>query len=650
MAIMTRLQDPAVKRALTIHLSVNGLALALGALTAWALAVPPVWMAPVVLVAAAGWMTAARLLWVLSGRLGGWYDLSLQYYLIPRLLIPWRILFLWDRGTKVYGLSRVIDWWRLVRLGGGANRRFASLLEILCYPFTPGDRIPVGIAAFKRIGLTQPIALPAGGRHCIITGAPGTGKSLIIQVILGALHRLAACWVVDVDGAFVNTFGRLLEAAGHVVVKIDPDNLGKSFRKKGSWNLLGSELTRAAKRHGRGAVCAFATRLANALIVPDSGHQSVFWQDARVFVRGVILYVWLLEDSKTLMRMRELLTLGLPYDKNNPDDDPKREPLERLVRAMMALPQCQIEGTRHDHAFDDGCQGALCAVIAGAAGAMPVRTGGKENPFKITIDYQTAWIDDVNIRSILEDSEFAGEDLKFTNTCLFMVATLSDMQQRFSPFVRAAFALTTYAFECIPEHRMAIPATFILDEAPSINIEGLPTSAAGFRKYGVRLVLVTQSTTLLRNTYGDVYRDLYSMSQIAIFLGLDDPTGTLKFLSEDILGRCLRKEKIEGTPWYAFWVPKAQRVPTRWQLVERPLLDERQCAEFLDPAAGNIIVHRFGRKPMRLKQLKPFVDLPVWKYDVTPGYRDAFFRRHTRRLIANYHAGLDVRTAAFWTT
>lgn len=619
--------------------AVSVISLVLGALTGWAsgmFGTPAGAIVPTALFAWA-WATGLRVMWCAPGRVFGWYDMRRFGHW---LLVPWRMVYLTDTGQRAVGLMRIADWWRLVRLGNGANRRWAGLLETMCYVYRPGDSLLVGRLSWLRLPFVQPVGIPGGGKHWVIVGAPGSGKGLHLQCVLANVHPDQNCFVIDNGGSFVIAQGAVLERQGHNVVKLDPDNIAKGFTKAGRWNPL-HELTVAARRHGQAAVVPFAERLAYALIIQDSINQPVFANAARVFMKALILYVWLCEDDKTLIRLRALLTQGMPDKVTD-----KGDAFAALVEEMARLPAYQKAGERNGEPFDDGCGGEICAAIANGTGAMEMRKGVKENPFKTTAVYQTAWMDDPNIRAIMGASDFDGEDLKFKNTCVFMVATLDDLQTRMAPYVRAFFMLTTYAFQRTPEKRLKIPTLFVIDEAPSIgHIDSLATAAPGYRQFGVRLVIVTQSIQLLRKTYPDEYMDFLTMAQTIIWLGLDDPGDTLKTLCVDMLGSCRKREIVKGTPWYAFWVPARARVSSRIDIGDRLLLDPRQAAEWLDPAAGQSIVTRFGRRPMRLKQLRPFADLAVWQYGVDPRFGERRPRAAMRQFLADRDAGAGLAEA-----
>lgn len=220
-----------------------------------------------------------------------------------------------------------------------------------------------------------------------------------------------------------------------------------------------------------------------------------------------------------------------------------------------------------------------------------------------------------------------------------MVAPLSDLQTKLSPWVRAFTMMTMYAFQRLPNIWRGIPCLMVLDEMPSLGrIEMVATSAPGFRKYGVRLVTVTQSLQRLRLAYPNEWRDFLGNAECTIWMGLDDPE-TLKFLSEEMLGQCRVRERVEGSPW---WKPGKQ-VPARYQRGDKLLMDNRQCAEFLDPSSKNIIVTRFGRAPLKLKRTAYYSDLPVWKYKPFARYGDRPGRKIFRALLSRY-SGSGVRS------
>src|SRR5688572_15562502 len=106
--------------------------------------------------------------------------------------------------------------------------------------------------------------------------------------MIASMDRRGSAFIVDMDGAMVKSLGPGLEAAGHKVVKLDPDNIAS----------------------------ASAAIEAN----DTSQTQPTFANTARVFIKGLLLYVWLYESDKTLMRLRSLLCRGLPEKVRGKED------------------------------------------------------------------------------------------------------------------------------------------------------------------------------------------------------------------------------------------------------------------------------------------------------------------------------------------
>lgn len=551
-----------------------------------------------------------------------------EYRAWLRLGLPWQRPF--------RALLEVPRFFRQIGFAKGPSGHWASFWEIASNPFDArAGGILVGrLALFQRLGLHLPVGLPDGGKHVACLSYAGGGKTSWLQTWLGCLNPRASAFVFDMDGAMVNSFGAVLEREGHKVIKLDPDNLAKGFPAGARWNPM-NELTIAAKREGAGAVVAFAEALSKALIVEDSKTQPVFAQTARVILKALILYVWLVEKDKSLVRVRELLTQGLPEKIEAKGETA----FGRLVFEMSVLGLPHEDGTR----FDDGCDGAICEAIANCCGLMQGGQGSAtDSPdhFRKTAIYQTHWIDDPNIARVISgESDICGEDLKLSNPVVFIVATLTDTQTRLAPLTRAFILLTLYAFERTrPDMTLKYPCAFFLDEFPNLGrMEVVALAAPGFRKFGVRLITISQSIGLLRRTYPDEYKEFLNQAECVVWMGISQTdTETLTYLSRDVLGEHMRKEKIDGYHWLArgfFRVFGLKLPPARYQRVARRLMTEQQCAAFLDRSTKQIIVTREGRAPMRMKKLVYWEDLPVWKYAIHKGHGEALPRQFTRRLL-----------------
>lgn len=583
------------------------------------------------------WLSAVFLLgwyfwfWTLRGlyfALGHWMGFaSIRHYSAFTALWPW------EAAARRFFAIRFFLRQRL--FGEGPTQRWATFLETAAYPFNAerGDVLVGKMAFWHRFRLHRPIGLPDGEKSVAYVSMAGGGKTAQLMTWLSCLPRSGAALVYDMDGAMVDAFGARLERAGHTVVKLDVDGLAKGFDRPGHWNPF-AELTAIKNRLGASYVIDFAGRLAEALIAQDSHSQPAFANQARVFVKALILWVWLMEDDKTLRRLRALLNRGL----EDLVTDPEEDPFGRLLFEMSAVPARYADGT-----LDDGCNGAMCEAIANASSLMkggPSQSGNSHDAFRNTAVYQTQWIDDDKIHAMTASSDMSCQDLKLSNTVVFIVASLSDTHARLGPLMRAFTMMTLYTFEKVePKKKLKYPCVFLLDECPNVGrMDSLVEALAGFRKFGVRLVIATQSVGLMRRTYPDAYMEFFNQAQCVVWMGIaPTDTETLDRLV-DILGHHQNKEKIDGWPWFARLCFFFLRLPApRYQLKDRALLDRSQCAAFLQRGSGQIIVTREGGEPpMRLQQLAYWKDLAVWEYAPHAGHGEAFWRSRLRFLISEF--------------
>jgi type IV secretory pathway TraG/TraD family ATPase VirD4 len=553
------------------------------------------------------WLTSARLIWCIVGRAVGFAGLKDFHWWLAAAL-PWR--------PPYRAWLRIMGWWRQFRYGSTATAAFTGALAAMTLVFKPGDCVFLGRLWIAGVGLYQALGI-RGPRHVTVVAGAGAGKTRWLMAWLGMLHKEASAFVVDVDGQIINALGEPLERAGHKVFNLDPFKL-TNF-PGASINLM-EEITRAVARYGRMAAVRFGQTLAEALIREDNNHQPIFANAARTFILGLILYVWLFEpaERRTLVRVRELLAKGLPEQVI----DPKQDAFDVLLSFMMQAPTL----------IDDGCNGEITEVIARAASVMKSGKGRDGNPFRATALSQTSWLDLPEIAAISQRSDFACEDLKIGNpsVCVFICMPVVDIQTKCSGWVRALTMMTMYAFQNMPG-RLAVPCAFCLDEAPSLRLEILENASAVFRKYGIRMLLITQDLEKLRQAHPEAWGGFLGNSQCTIWMGTDHQE-TLDYLSKE-LGTRTHTERIEGSNWL-FRALGLSKIPARYNRVDRPLMHPHQLREFLDPERRQIIVTRTGKPPIRVAYSGYDDALPVWSYNADRNFREKLFRALTRKLLA----------------
>lgn len=536
---------------------------------------------------------ALRTAWCASGRLFGFY--------VPELYSKFLGIMGWRSFYHPYLWVRI--WYEGLGIGTKASAKWASLVEQMYHVYKPGH-IFLGRLGALGIPLFMPVGISGSkGRHLCIVASVGSSKTTHLMTML-SLHNGSA-FVIDADAQMYNAMschlgdgGNGILGKGNMVVVLDPSHLSHKGQSS-SWNAF-DEIDAAVARDGRDAAVDVAKTLAAALIKITETRNEWVYTEARSFLTALILYVWLYEPPKkrNLVRLRELLTVGL-----RGVADEKYNPFDVLLYEMTQ---------KND--FD--------GIIAKGAAMMETSQGtdGRNAPRSAAID-QTSWLDLPQIAAICKHSDFHCEDLKKGKVSLFVVASITDIQTKLSGWVRCLTMMTMEAFQKANKVRPKTPCLFCIDEAPSLRIETLPTFAATFRKYGGRLVTITQNLERLSEAYPDSWGSFLGDAEATIWLA-NDHKGTLEYLSS-ILGTTTRTETVKPKRWRR-WILKEK---PHTQQVERPLIYPHQLREFLD---NNIIVTRSGKRPMRLKPAPYYKELPVFHYEADRFYGEKPLRRSFR--------------------
>lgn len=532
-----------------------------------------------------------RIIWALTGRIFGFYN-PRHFSRFTRLWIPWRLLY-----VPLHGFQKWIE--TTFTFGKRSTARWASILETMSLVYKPNYIFLGRLSAFG-IPLFQPVGIKGDtGRHITIVAGTGSGKTTYLITML-ALHD-GNMFVVDCDAQMYNTLRRRQGRGGNGVLGkgkdvfvLDPynqSNVGKSA----SWNPI-EEIDAAVEQHGEDMAVDAAITLSHSLIrIMDTRNEWVYTA-ARQFMTGLILYVWRYSppEHRNLLRVRELLTQGL-----KDDDFGEYDSFDVLVESMKLKE-------------DFG------GVIAEAAASMSGRSGDKNYPRESAID-QTSWISLPQVARILRHSDFRCKDLKTSNTSVFIVAPVTDIQGKLSGWVRALTMMTMEAFQKTPGQPKNV-CLFAIDEMPSLGrIPVLVDASAVFRKYKVRLITITQDLEKLRNAYPDEWGGFLGNSECVIWMATNHDE-TKEYLSR-ILGRATKKEHTERN-----WMLKKKTVGRE----DRELVTPEQIGRFL---GKNIIVTRYGDRPLRLKPAPYFTELPVYYHEPDPHFGESRRRAATRRLF-----------------
>jgi type IV secretion system protein VirD4 len=313
---------------------------------------------------------------------------------------------------------------------------------------------------------------------------------------------------------------------------------------------------------------------------------------------GLILFVWRYSspENRNLLRVRELLTQGLRDDDYSDSDS-----FDFLLDAMKMT--------------DD-----FGGIIAEAAASMRGSSSDKNYPRESAID-QTSWISIPQVAKTLRNSDFLCRDLKISDTSVFIAAPVTDIQGKLSGWVRALTMMTMEAFQKTQGQPKNV-CLFAIDEMPSLGrIPVLVDASAVFRKYKVRLITVTQDIEKLKAAYPNEWGGFLGNSECVVWMATNNHE-TKEYLSQ-LLGKATIKEHEERK-----WMLSRKKIKVMRH--DRDLMTAEQIGRFL---SSNIIVTRYGNRPLKLKHAPYYTDLPVFYYEADPKFGENPRRAYTRKLL-----------------
>lgn len=495
------------------------------------------------------------------------------------LWFPWRFV-----------AAILLSYWRwfeeVFRLGQRATGGWAGIIAILIMVYRPGQ---IYLGRLRLCGFTgyQPIGIN-GPRHFAMVAGAGAGKTTLLMTILGLWrgNRL----VIDPKGQISRSIGA---APGQQLAILDPDGLIEGVASD-CWNYF-DILAWVEDVWGLDKVVKFAMKASAALITQDNHHQPFWAEVSRNFLTGLILFVYVTQpkEKRNLLTVRQFLMQGYGG-----------------VDGFKYLLQDMIS---HD-AFD----GAIANRASEIARYDPEEVG----KYLSSAQQQTGWLDLPSIRAISQYSTFNLADLKQGHLDLRLSASVGSIRGELSSWVRLMIVTALDLFEAIPG-KMKDPCLFAIDEMPSIGaIAGLAAAAPVMRSYGVRLLVITQDIELLRKTYPKEWGGFLGNAEAVWWMGTNH-SETAQHLSKTLGCHCLAAGQ-EG---------RSDQ--------ERPLMDTDQIQLFLDPDRHNMIITRFGKRPMMLKNGPFFEELPVWLYQPDPDFTESPLRRFGRYLCCKY-TGLKI--------
>ncbi len=530
--------------------------------------------------------------------IGGWLGLAEPAHFRYFLFVPWRPLYrLW---------MPIYDWLTDRKPERRSNSRFAGAPESMCLTYKRGN-FYIGRLAIEGVQTSQAISIPLR-KHATVVAGTGAGKSTIAAMWL---DHPGGSIVVDPDGQLSNvghhrrgegTDG--VPGMGLKTFLLDPKNQVEGVPSN-IWNPM-DEMAAAVKRtNDPNAAVDIAQTIANALVVTPKSSNPYFADSAREWFVGLLLYCFVAEppENRHLARVRDLMMFGLPEKTPPPENGKKFDPFNVLLFHMK-------KRTEYD------------GLIAKRAHGLERGSAGGSGDVMSTLSKQLAWLDLISVRNTLNGpSDFTLEMFKTDRCHLGICAPLSDVRKTLAPWFRVLIQLTVTVFSTTKK-RMRYPCLLLVDEMPSLQIEGLDVIAPTMRKHGLRLISICQHISQLK-FYKDNWENFISEASAVIWMGTEH-TGTLKYLS-DKLGKRTHDEKVKKS-----WFSKREKAYRR---IDQPLMDPDQLRRFLDPDKSNIIITRFSKRPIKAKNPRYYNEKPVYAYTIDPLHSEKIGRAFTRFLL-----------------
>lgn len=310
-----------------------------------------------------------------------------------------------------------------------------------------------------------------------------------------------------------------------------------------------------------------ALKLVNTLIqatTPKGSHESdPFWTKSETALLQAIILM-LHQEAPAYEQNFSMVMRVLEYAEVREDDDDYISPLDLLFKAMehehpesVALRQYKV--------FKQAAGKTAKSILVSAA----VRLA----PFNLP-----------QIKAITDHDDMDLYTLGEKKCALY--AVIPDNDTTFNFLVSLLYSQIFQAlYYCADQiHHGALPCHvhFILDEAPSVNLPGLPRELATMRSRNISCSTIIQNMAQIKELYKDSWETIPGNSDTLLYLG-DNEASTHKYISE-ALGKSTIDTKTHGQT-----KGRSGSYSTNFQISGRELLtpdevrmlDNRYCILFI---------------------------------------------------------------------
>ena len=336
-----------------------------------------------------------------------------------------------------------------------------------------------------------------------------------------------------------------------------------------------------------------ALKLVNTLIqatTPKGSHESdPFWTKSETALLQAIILM-LHQEAPEYEQNFSMVMRVLEYAEVREDDDEYISPLDLLFRAMEREKPESV-ALRQYKVFKQAAGKTAKSILISAA----VRLA----PFNLP-----------QIKAITDHDDMDLYTLGEKKCALYAVIPDNDTTFNFLVSLLYSQIFQTLYYCADQIHHGALPCHvhFILDEAPSVNLPGLPRELATMRSRNISCSTIIQNMAQIKELYKDSWETIPGNSDTLLYLGGNEAS-THKYISE-ALGKSTIDTKTHGQT-----KGRSGSYSTNFQMSGRELLtpdevrmlDNRYCILFI----------RGARPVMDLKY--ELMDHPAIRYTVDGG-------------------------------
>jgi type IV secretion system protein VirD4 len=406
----------------------------------------------------------------------------------------------------------------------------------------------------------------------VLTCAPTRSGKGVSGVIPNLLSYPGSTFCLDIKGELYAVTGERRCINQFEVARIDPFGLASSAAHP-SHRVNWLEHIDVSQRN-----CISETAVLVDALVERNDAADSFWDDAAVsLLTGLILFVAAkAESEKHIGTVRQILMADA----------------ETFRAELLSMQE----------------QACAFGVVARAANAFLAKSEKEASGVLSTAQRHTAFLDDPQIRDVVEAADFSFASLKTTKLSVYLIIPPAQMHAN-RRFVRVTLALALQAMTREPT-QPDVPVAFFIDEMPQLGrLEALEHGVSLLQGYGVYLWLFVQDVSQLRAVYRK-WESFLGNTTWQVF-GTQD-VGTARYMAEALGNRTIRIETESHSSSQGAQGQGSQGSSSHESYAARALMTGDEIRRLPRDTA---LVVQGGQKPMLLRKLD---------YRTDPEYRNTF--------------------------